>query len=190
MIIDKEMNLIINISNNNICETDSYENNIKKIIISKIECAKWYNIMISLNMKSNKKFVINTTINAIQYEKIEIENNHSLEKIENIILFKNYIGLSTSFLLYNKYIDNEDIILIKHFQYGLYKITHIKKYFDILSYNNNLSLLNSLIILIIPFQIKGNNIYNFANMNFLVENFFPANYNINNCNVNISSSNN
>ena len=159
LLIDREMNLIISINNENL----NIINNIEipnKIILKKIEYNKWYNIIISLNMKKYKKFLVNIVINSDNYESIEIENNNSIEIIENIFLFKNFIGLTTSFLLYNSYLDINNNNFFNSFQYGLYKISHINKYI-----NNqlNTNYLQNLIVLIIPSQIKSNEIYNFAN---------------------------
>ena len=177
LLIDKEMYLIMCLSNESLSskDTDDIPN---QIVLTQIENNKWYNTIITINIKRNKKFIINTIINSIKYDKIEIENNNPLEKIENIDLFKNFIGLSTSFLLYSTYIENENKNFFNNFQYGLYKISHINKYFDKLINKNDLQ---NLIILLIPFQIKDDNIYNFANsLNaYLVEDLAPLNNNIN-----------
>ena len=178
LLIDKEMNLILSMTNENLNMINDYEIE-NKIIISKIENDKWYNIIISLNSKKYKKFLINIIINSKEFESLEIENNNPIEKIENIIMFKNFIGFFTSFLLYNTYIDFQNITnYFNDFQYGFYKISHINKYFNNQLYCNDLQ---NIIILIIPFQIKSDNIYNFANFIYsnLVDDLIILNENIN-----------
>ena len=163
LLIDNELNLIISITNENLNSINNYE--IKnKIIIEKIDNDKWYNMNISLNVKKYKKLLINMILNNIQYEAIEIENINSLEKIENIIMFKSFIGLSTSFLLYNTYIDINICNFYNDFKYGLYKISHINKCFNKELYFNYLQ---NIIILFIRFQIKSDIIYNFDNSLYL-----------------------
>ena len=176
LLIDKEMYLIMALSNENLSSLDIIEIP-NQIALTKIVNYKWYNVIITLNIKRNKKFIIKTIINSLEYDTIEIENNNSLEKIENIDLFKNYIGLSTSFLLYNTYIENGNNNFFNNFQYGLYKISHINKYIDKLINKNNLQ---NLIMLLIPFQIKDDIIYNFANSlnEYLIEDLAPSNNNI------------
>ena len=161
LLIDKDMNLILCLSNENINIINNYEIN-KKLIVTKIISNNWINIMISLNIKKNKNCLIEIKINSIESRTFEIENNNYLEKIENIILYKNFIGLSTSFLLFNSYIDIKNNNFINDFPYGLYKISQLNKFFNKqILYN----ILSNLIILIIPFEIKLNTIYNFANFN-------------------------
>ena len=96
------MNLIITNDDLKVINENEIRNN---IIISKINNDEWYNIIISLNTKKTKKLLINIIINSIEFNTFELENNNCIEKIENIILYKDFIGLSTSFLLYNNYID-------------------------------------------------------------------------------------
>jgi len=168
MLIDREMNLIMSINNDNLMMTKNTDNlntmnnkyDIKnKILLTKIENNKWYNIIVSLKMKKNKKIIIHTAINSDNYECIEIENNNSFEAIENLFLYKDFIGYTTSFLLYNTYIDIKSNSFFNNFQYGLYKISHINKYIKRQLYSCDLQ---NLIILIIPSEIKSNQIHNFA----------------------------
>lgn len=169
MLIDREMNLIMSINNDNLMmnkniDTLNTMNNFhdikNKILLTKIENNKWYNIVVSLKMKKNKKIIIHTAINSNNYDCIEIDNSNSLETIENIFLYKDFMGYTTSFLLYNTYIDIKDNSFFNNFQYGLYKISHISKYINRQLYSCDLQ---NLIILIIPSEIKSNNIHNFAN---------------------------
>ena len=169
MLVDREMNLIMSINNDNLMmnknidtlNTMNNSHDIKnKILLTKIENNKWYNIVVSLKMKKNKKIIIHTAINSNNYDCIEIDNSNSLETIENIFLYKDFMGYTTSFLLYNTYIDIKDNSFFNNFQYGLYKISHISKYINRQLYSCDLQ---NLIILIIPSEIKSNNIHNFAN---------------------------
>ena len=159
LLLDGELNLILNISKENVSLINDYE--IKnKIILANILNDKWYNVNISLNTKKHKKILIYLIINEVQYDILEIENNDSIEKIENVIMFKGFIGLTTSFLLFNAYFDIFNYNYFNDFQYGFYKISHINKCFSKEVYKN---ILQNILILIIPFQIKSNNVHNFAN---------------------------
>ena len=169
--IDGKMNLILVLLDN---KNTSYNNS--GLILGKIDENKWYNISISLNtIKKNKKFPINIIINNTpntQIKEIECENV-KINEINNIILYNNFAGFATDFIVFNKLVD-KDITNLYHykFKYGLYKYNHVTKFIEQIKNN----ILENLIILLIPNNNNGNNeIENLSNTyessNRLINNF-------------------
>ena len=184
--IDDKMNLCINL----------YDDKNKKdniVMIDKIENNKWYNVGINLNsIKKNKKFPLTILINNVVNNNIkDIEcQNIKLNEINNITACEDFVGFITNILLFNKFVDNEELNFYRtKYKYGLYKFKHVSKFIDKL----NEDLLKHLIVLLIPMENNNedktiNNLANdFTNDN-IVNNFdikFNSNYLVNN-NVNIN----
>ena len=81
-------------------------------MIDKIENNKWYNVGINLNtIKKNKKFPVTILINNVFNNNIkDIEcQNIKLNEINNITVYEDFTGFITNILLFNKFIDIEEL---------------------------------------------------------------------------------
>lgn len=184
--IDDKMNLYLNL----------YDDKNKKdnlILIDKIENNKWYNVGINLNInKKNKKFPLSVIINNVVNNNIkDIEcQNIKLSEITNITACEDFIGFITNILLFNKFVELEELNFFKtKYKYGLYKFKHLSKFIDKL----NEDTLKQLIVLLIPMESNNedksiNNLANDYTNDNIANNFdikFDSNYLVNN-NVNIN----
>ena len=166
LLIDNDMNLIFNITNEKNVIND------KSIILSNVKFNKWVTFTFSMcTIKKNKKFHFNAIVNNTPYnDKNEIESYfQNLTDIKNITLCENFIGLLTSFALFNKNIDNKELEYYqKEYKYGLYKLNQFSKYIEKINMNN----LKYLSIFFIPIEKvlmitnqDSNNIINLSNNN-------------------------
>ena len=186
LFIDDKMNLCLNLYDDK-NKKDSID------IIDKIENNKWYNVGINLNtIKKNKKFPVTILINNVVNNNIkDIEcQNIKINEINNITVCEDFTGFITNILLFNKFIDMEELNFYRiKYKYGLYKFKHVSKFIDKL----NEDLLKHLIVLLIPMENNNedkiiNNLANDYTNDNIVNNFnikFNSKYLVNN-NVNIN----
>ena len=140
--------------------------NEQQILISKIDINKWNNLSMNFKINKNNKLNINIILNSniidIGTYNLLINKNEKIFYLNNFILYSNFIGLTTSFLLFNTIIDNSQILKYsEEFPFGIYKNKNLINFLDIYK-----TYLNNLIIFFIPcFNNKNNEfIYNLSKL--------------------------
>ena len=152
--------VVIEISGHQISIVLNDTNNIKAIIDdnesaiinvkSAIKFDDWNNICFTINPKNPQKFDFNIIING-QTNNSFLPISKGLEtskKIDKIILFQNFLGLSTSILFFSFELKNEQIKFFSNLKHGFFKN---KKLYEFFVKNNKGYLSN------------GDNDYKFAN---------------------------
>jgi len=138
--------------------------------ICKIKGNSWTNFCVIGNTKKNKKINFTIFINCEKYEVGEISTITSINSFSNIVLYKNFIGYSTSFLFINKQMTSEYIINFqKKYIFGIYKIKQVKNYL-----NENKNILNQILIFFTPEQYYRDVIDNLTYFDYLKISFITS----------------
>ena len=139
--------------------------------ICKIKGNSWVNLCIIGNTKKSKKIHFIGIVNNEQYDIGEISTFSSISNFSNILLYKNFTGYNTSFILINKQMPIDYILDFQNkYLFGIYKKKHVKNYL-----NENKNILNNILVFFTPEQYYKDIIDNITNNDNIKINFITLN---------------